>query len=370
MKTQKSVFISAGEISGDFYAGEIIKRLKEKFDLEVFALGGEYAVQAGAHLIYDTTAIATFGFLELLTTFHQWKRVWNKTKKILKYSPPSVVILIDNPGFNLRIVRLCHQIGIPIIYFIPPQVWVWRRRRATLLSRYVDWILTIFPWEDHYFKGGQAQVKWVGHPIASKVPYFKFFSSNKAAKKIVFLPGSRKKEIDEYLKVIKKVIAHFVNQHRDYEFFIVLACESYKENVEKQLLGLPIHLKKREDLYQVLEGSSLSVSCSGTITLEVALMGIPQIIVYRISNFTYFLARLLLKKRFIGLPNILLNREVCPELIQNDFNSDNLIQTIEKMINDNWRESSAQRNAQNIRKILTYGDTYSQVVGVIENYLR
>lgn len=370
MKPKKSVFISTGEISGDLYASEIIKRLKEKGDLEVFALGGECAVQAGANLIYDTTAIATFGFLELLTTFHQWKRVWNITKKILKCNPPSVVILIDNPGFNLRIVRLCHQIGIPIIYFIPPQVWVWRRRRAMLLSRCVDWILTIFPWEEHYFKGGQAQVKWVGHPVALKVPYFKSFSSIKAAKKIVFLPGSRKKEINEYLKVIKKVIVRFLNQHPDYDLFMVLASERYKENVKKQLLGLPIHIKKREDLYQVLQGSSLSISCSGTITLEVALMGIPQIIVYRISNFTYFLARLLLKKRFIGLPNILLNREAYPELIQNNFNSDNLLQTIETMINENWRESSAQKNAQEIRKILTYGDTYSQVVGVIENYLR
>lgn len=370
MKTKKSVFISTGEISGDFYAGEIIKRLKEGYNLEVLALGGECVVQAGANLIYDTTAIATFGFLELLTTLFQWKIVWNKTAKILKYNPPSVVILIDNPGFNLRVVRLCHQMGIPIIYFVPPQVWVWNRRRAILLSRYADWILTIFPWENNYYKGSQAQVKWVGHPVAAKVPRFKSFSSNKTTKKIVFLPGSRRKEIDEYLKVLKKVLAGFMNQHPNYEFYMVLASKSYKKNVEMQLSGLPINVREREDLYQVLQGSSLSVSCSGTITLEVAMMGIPQVIVYRLSKLTYFLARLFLKKRFIGLPNILLNREVCPELIQDDFNSDNLLQIMEEMINDSWRESSAQRNAQEIRETLTYGDTYSQVVEVIENYLR
>lgn len=370
MKPKKSIFISTGEISGDFYAGEIIKRLKERYDLKVLALGGECVVQAGANLIYDTTAIATFGFFELLTTLRQWKIVWNKTAKILKCSLPSVAILIDNPGFNLRMVRLCHQIGIPIIYFIPPQVWVWNRRRAALLSRYADWILTIFPWEDNYFKSGQAQVKWVGHPVASKIPHSNTFNSNITTKKIVFLPGSRRKEIDEYLKILKKVLADFMNQHPDYDFFLVLASERYKNIFEKQLSGLPINLKKREDLYQVLSGSSLSVSCSGTITLEVAMMGIPQIIVYRLSNLTYFLARLFLKKRFIGLPNILLNREACPELIQNDFNSKNLLQAMEKIINDSLIESFAQRNAQEIRKTLTHGDTYSQVVEVIENYLR
>jgi len=150
---------------------------------------------------------------------------------------------------------------------------------------------------------------------------------------------------------------------------MVLASERYKNNVEKQLSGLPITLKKREDLYQVLPGSSLSISCSGTITLEVALMGIPQIIVYRLSNITYLLARLFLKKRFIGLPNILLEREVCPELVQNDFNSENLLQTMEKMINDSLGKSSMQKYAKEIRKILAQNDTYSQVVEVIENYL-
>ena len=124
--------------------------------------------------------------------------------------------------------------------------------------------------------------------MASKIPYFNTFNSNITTKKIVFLPGSRRKEIDEYLKILKKVLADFMNQHPDYDFFLVLASERYKNIFEKQLSGLPINLKKREDLYQVLSGSSLSVSCSGTITLEVAMMGIPQIIVYRLSNLTYF----------------------------------------------------------------------------------
>lgn len=368
-ETKKSIFISTGEISGDFYAGEIIKHIKEKNDVEVFALGGESVVQAGATLVSDTTAIATFGFWELLHTLRQWKEVWKKTVKVLRSCHPKVAILIDNPGFNLRVVRLCRQIGIPVVYFIPPQVWVWNQRRASILSRNVDWILTIFPWEENYFKGKLAKVKWVGHPVLSKISNFNPPEVNKTAKKIVLLPGSRGKEIEDFLEIFKKAFISFIDRHPDFEYVMVLASERYKNNVEKQLSGLPITLKKREDLYQVLPGSSLSISCSGTITLEVALMGIPQIIVYRLSNITYLLARLFLKKRFIGLPNILLEREVCPELVQNDFNSENLLQTMEKMINDSLGKSSMQKYAKEIRKILAQNDTYSQVVEVIENYL-
>ena len=367
---KKSIFISTGEISGDFYAGEIIKHLQRRNDLEVFALGGENAVQAGAHLVYDTTAIATVGFWELLSTLKQWKEAWNQSLSIIQNLRPAVVVLIDNPGFNLRLARACYRMDIPVISFIPPQVWIWNRRRADTLSRYADWILTIFPWERKYFDGGTAQVKWVGHPVLSKIPDPSGFENGVVTRRIVLLPGSRKREIYEFLQVMKKVLVQFGENHPNFSYSLVSASDRFTPLMEEQLSGLPIVIEKRENLYRVLRGSSLCISCSGTITLEVALTGIPQIIVYRLSKLTYFLARLLLKKRFIGLPNILIGEEICPELIQNDFNSDNVLQTMEKILTDTQMVQTMQTVSWDIRKTLTQGETYTQVIEVIENYLR
>jgi len=366
---KKSIFISTGEISGDFYAGEIIKHLQKRRNLEVFVLGGENAARTGANLIYDTTTIATVGIWEIFSTFRQWKRVWDRSVDLIRTIRPAVVMIIDNPGFNLRLARFCHRFDIPVISFIPPQVWVWNRRRATFLSHYADWILTIFPWEEHYFQGGKAKVKWVGHPVLSKIPDLSFFDTGEENHRIVLLPGSRKREIDEFLKVISRVLVIFREHHPQFTYTLVLASEKYLDLVENQLAGIPVIIEKRENLYQALQGSSLSISCSGTITLEVALAGIPQIIVYRLSPFTYLLARLFLRKRYVGLPNIIMEQQVCPELIQNDFHPAKIIKEMENLFVNSQKSKQMQQVAWQIREKLFQGDAYSQIIEVIENYL-
>ncbi|MEI6157427.1 MAG: hypothetical protein WCP87_03580, partial [Atribacterota bacterium] len=192
---EKSVFISSGEISGDFYAGEFIEHLRDHAHLRIFALGGEKCIQKKATLLYDTTSIATVGLWEVLATLRQWRTVWQLSTRCILDHRPSVVIAIDNPGFNLRLIRFCRKQGIPVIYFIPPQVWVWKKKRARILAKEVDWILTIFSWEGDYFSRWGGRVKWVGHPILSRFATGGFFTNTSPRNVIVHLPGSLLQEI-------------------------------------------------------------------------------------------------------------------------------------------------------------------------------
>lgn len=362
------LFVSIGDASGDYYGGEIIYLLRQRNkEIEVLALGGERSEKAGAQLIYPTVSLSTVGLWEALFTIREWKKVWQLSQEVIEKECPDAVLLLDNPGFNLRLASFCQERKIPVIYFVPPQVWAWGRNRASFLSKCADWILTIFPWEVDYFQGGKAKVRWVGHPATHLIPPTQF-SPLEEKEKIVLLPGSRKREIVNYLAVIKEFIP-LLGKDREIEFTMVAASEEAQKFLEREMIGFPVTIKNREELLSVLSGSSLAISSSGTVTLEVALTGIPQIIVYRVALLTFLVARLAMGKTFIGLPNIVMGKEVSPELIGNNFSSFRLLEEVEEILNDPESRQKAFESSLKIREKLDRGNPFEEIAQVVEKYL-
>ncbi|MBP9015981.1 MAG: lipid-A-disaccharide synthase [Candidatus Atribacteria bacterium] len=361
------VFVSVGDVSGDYYGGAIIDLLRqESQEIEILALGGERSEKAGAQLVYSTVSLSTVGLWEALFTFREWKKVWALSQEVIEKERPDVVLLLDNPGFNLRLASLCREHKIPVIYFVPPQVWAWGRKRASFLAQYADWILTIFPWEVDYFRGGRAKVKWVGHPATYLIPQISY--SSKRNKNIVLLPGSRKREIVNYLTVVKKFIPLLLSKEI-VEFTAIAASKEAQELLVKEMAGFPVTIKERKELLSILPGSALAISSSGTVTLEVALAGIPQIIVYKVALLTFLVARLVMGKPFIGLPNIVMGEEISPELIGKDFSTSRLLKEVEKILNNPQTQEKALENSLKIRKKLNRGNPFEEVVQVVKEYL-
>ena len=370
--SRKVVFVSTGETSGDRYASLVIKVLRKICPgLSVVALGGEELQASGAVLLGNTQHIATVGLWEAVHSLSKWWSLFRRATRYLVSEPPHCVLLVDNPGFNMRLARFCYERKVPVIYFVPPQVWVWGRSRAKKLSRWANAICTIFPWEENYFDSQKAL--WVGHPVAWFVEQFereKACPADPNKKTVLLLPGSRVREIETYLERVLPAVHLLSEKYPFLNWKLVVASSGVRDLICEKLRNLPINLVKHEELYDVARKAFLSISCSGTVTLEMALLGIPQVIVYKVSGLTYWLARLLVKKGWVGLPNILAQEEVCPELIQDDFRPDRLVQEVERFLGESRRHKEAALLwSKKLKTRLYRGNPFENVAWVVKRYL-
>ncbi|HSV32136.1 MAG TPA: lipid-A-disaccharide synthase [Atribacteraceae bacterium] len=363
-----TLLISVGELSGDVYASKIIKEIHRRHpQWRIAVLGGNLSRKAGAELLADTVSLATFGLWELLATLRRWKGVWDASRRWIMENQPNLVIIIDNPGFNLRLGRFCYQRGVPVICFVPPQVWAWGAKRARTLAQVTERILTLFPWEGAHFTRWEGRAEWVGHPLTRLVPELAYFTDPSHREKIVFLPGSRRRELLAFLRVLAPLLPALAKRWKGMEMAMVLSNPDFREIITRILPAHPLTLYEHGSRYEALRGARLCMTTCGTVTLEVAFAGIPQIIVYRVSALTYRIGRLLLKQRFFGLPNIIMGREVAPELIQHTFTVQNALRAMEGILEDrDQRQQEAWRLATELRETLSFGDPFDNVVRVIE----
>lgn len=352
--------------------GEMVRLLRKRFpDVDIFALGGEESVDAGAQLLYPTSSLSTVGFLEVIGSLPHWKKVWNISCEFIRTHLPRVVVLVDNPGFNFRLARFCQEHGIPVVYFAPPQVWAWGKKRGAQLAQLADWIFPLFPWEVPYFSSGKARVRWVGHPLLELLRKETVDTREVSHETpwVVFLPGSRKGEVWRYLTVIREYLEKDSSLRSSYRLVAVAASRELQELLAEELHKFPVALAMKDELPRILRHASLAVACAGTVTLEVALAGVPQIIVYRLSPFTFWVVRMMVQGSFIGLPNIVLGERIYPELIQNDFSWRNLQREVEKMLQDTQIREKALVWAKQLWERLDQGNPFAQVVDVLGAYL-
>jgi lipid-A-disaccharide synthase len=367
-----TVFVSTGEVSGDRYASLVVESLRSMCPgLSVVALGGETLQTAGTLLLGDTQRMATVGVWEAVRSLRGWWSLFRRTTRYLLSARPHCVLLVDNPGFNLRLARFCYEQGLPVVYFVPPQVWVWGRSRAKKLSRWASSICTIFPWEEAYFD--PQKTLWVGHPVAWFIEQFEKKHKEKEQgdkKTVLLLPGSRRGEVEAYLERVLPALQVLTKKYPYLVWKLVTASSEIQSVVDEKLHHLPVTLVAHQELYHTAREALFSISCSGTVTLEMALLGVPQIIVYRVSGLTYRLAKLLVKSSWVGLPNILAREEICPELIQDDFGPERLIQEVEKFLNEGKkREEQAKLWSRKLREQLCRGNPFENVAQVVKRYL-
>jgi len=339
----KKIFIVAGDPSGDLHGANLVNALKEiSSQIEIYGLGGERMERAGVRLLDNLTELAIVGFSEAINSIVAIRQIYRKTEEFLRKEKPDKIVLIDYPGFNLRVASLAKRLKIPLIYYIGPQIWAWRRGRIKDIAELVNKMLVIFPFEEETYRKAGVDVSFVGHPLLDTIQPTK--SKEEVCTKygldcdmpiIGLMPGSRKQEIERLLPVMLEA-SRRIAENRKVQFVLPLAGNipmSYiKERItefemnrlsrkkiskskKEEKLPLPILVVRDED-YNIRKTLTLALVASGTATLENACLGIPMIIVYKVSLFSYLLARLLIRIPTIGLANIVAGKKVVPEFIQ------------------------------------------------------
>ena len=341
MVNNTDIFIVSGEKSGDIHGSHIIENLlKINSSLKISCWGGDHMKNAGGNIIENYSSYSIMGFIEVLYKLPIIFRKLKKCKQDILELNPRLILLIDFPGFNLKVAKFAKENGFKVHYYIPPKVWAWNSRRISILKKYVDKIYSILPFEKKYFLKHSLNIEYVGNPLIKKIKDFLKKKSYSSATKVVsLLPGSRiselKKSIPEF-KILSRKLP-------EYSFNICGLKELPKDiyNDINKLENVNIFY---DNTYNVIYNSKFSVVMSGTASLEVALLGIPQVVVFKASTISYLIAKLLIKVNFISLVNLVLSKSCIKELIQNKFNSKAIINELKKIENNNSYKNNMLNN--------------------------
>jgi lipid-A-disaccharide synthase len=338
----KRVLLVAGEASGDLHGAHLVRALCDRDPaLEISAVGGEALKNAGARIVFDVDRIAGMGLTELAGHLTSIWRAYALVKKILREQRPNLLILIDFPDFNMRVARVAKRLRVPVLYFISPQVWAWRKRRIEQIARSVDRVAVVFPFEAPLYEKAGVKVDFVGHPLLdvahatrSREETLGRLGLDPSKRTIALLPGSRRREVAYHLPVMLEA-AEILSRETALQFILVRASTVGRDSLEPALSRASVGISLSDgDAYNVLHASDLAWTASGTATLETALMLCPMIIVYRVTRLTYALARLLVRVDFIGMANIIAGEKVVPELIQGDLTAERIAAESRTILND------------------------------------
>ncbi len=322
------VMISAGEASGDIHAGAVAAALKQiDSSIEVFGMGGECLRAAGGEVVFDIKDHSVMGFVEVVKKLPDILRLKRDFVQLMRERKPDVFMTIDYPDFNMRVAKIAHEMGIPVLSFIPPSAWVWRKGRAKKVAGFADKVACIFPFEYEVYKEAGANAEFVGHPLVDIVKpsmtraEAEVWAGKDSSKKLVLLmPGSRLMEIEKTLPTLLEAGKLLQKQRPDVQFVLPRAGTIPLELLESKIKasGLEVRITEGHN-YDLFSIADLALATSGTVTLEAALCGLGSVIVYRAAALTFFIAKLFVKIPHIGLPNIVAGRQVMPELLQDDF---------------------------------------------------
>lgn len=350
-KNKKTIFFSAGEVSGDYQGSLVLKELSKNKELFCYGIGGKKMQAEGFHLIFDVTTLNTIGLIEGLRYYFKIRQqVYKKIIAFLDENPPDVAVLIDNQGFNIPLAKKLRKHNTTVLYYFPPPVSIWHENLTKKLKNIIDGF--IVPFYDDYllYKENGCTAFFSGHPLLDTVKRTKPISDVRqelklqpGQKLIGLLPGSRQQEIYKFLPVMLDA-ARRLSKEIDIQYLLPVAGDYYLSFIKQCISDYPdLPITLLEELnYDKLGACDLHIMSSGTATLESALLGVPMIILYKIHPITFFIAKQLVQTEHVGLPNILHKTEVAPELLQKDMNSENIYEQALSYLKDNykWKQTS------------------------------
>ena len=347
-------YIIAGEASGDLHASNLVVEIKKKDKKAEFrGCGGDLMKAQGVDLLKHYRTMAYMGFVEVAVNLRKVLGNISKCKQDIIEYQPDVVILVDYPGFNLRIAEFAHEKGFKVLYYISPQVWAWKRRRVKKIKKSVDKMIVIFPFEEAFYKEYGVDVTYVGNPLLDELSKSGtpnrsiFLRRNSLGEKreiIALLPGSRTQEVKRILPVMLKVVPHFP----DYQF-VIGGVSSLDKSLYKKIIGNSDVFLIENQTYELLQNSSAAVVTSGTVTLETALFTVPEVVCYKATGFSYRLAKWMIKVRFISLVNLVMDKEVVKELIQGDLTEKNIVTELDRLLHDGKRQRQILEDYDELR---------------------
>jgi lipid-A-disaccharide synthase len=362
----------AGEASGDMYGAEVACGLFRKFPgCQIYGLGGQRMREAGVQLEGDIHKTAVIGPFEVLSSLGVLYRVFRRLAERVEAEPPTAAILIDFPDFNLRLAKRVKEAGVPVIYYVGPQVWAWREGRIKQIARFVNKMLVIFPFEEDMYRKAGVDVEFVGHPLVdavratkSKEEFCATYNLHPRQPIVALLPGSRRKEIRYILPPLCEAASLIRQKKPDSQFVLPMAAGIDRRLLEGIIQSRPVTIVTN-DTYNAIRYARAAVVASGTATLETSLLGTPEVIVYRISQASWLVGRLLLKVRFYGIVNIILGEEVVPELFQDRMTPEAVSQTVLRLMDDVWVQSGIRAKYELLRRQLGSGNVGDRVAAAI-----
>lgn len=321
---KKKIYVIAGEASGDLHGANLIRHLRTRspVELEIYGVGGDKIRETGALRFFDLAHFHVTGITAAIKKLPEYKKASSVIFSDILQVRPDLVVLIDNPGFNLHLAKKIHGLGIPIVYFIAPQVWAWAPKRVKLIKKYVKKVLVVFQFEKKFFEDRQVPAVWVGHPLKDLVePQGIPEDPNKDRKRtgriVSLLPGSRKGELKMLLPIFLEAAKRIRSVLPGTAFVVIkaptLPHQVYEDRLKK--LNFPVQIVEKY-AYDTIRESDLAIVCSGTATLECALLGTPMIVSNRGSLLTYLIAKTVIRVDYLGLPNLILGEKKFPEFLQ------------------------------------------------------
>jgi lipid-A-disaccharide synthase len=368
------ILISAGEASGEMYAAQLARALQEKTGAHLFGLGGPHMREAGVEVIADSSQVAVVGISEVLGRLPAALRILKQLEQEAAKRKPKLAILVDFPDFNLRLGRKLKAQGISIVYFISPQVWAWRPRRVEVIKELVKRILVIFPFEEKIYRQARVPVDFVGHPLVDMVrpsltrsQFAARYGLETRTFIVALLPGSRKGEIahnlPRMLKACRRLAADLGPQ------FVLAAAPGLGKFLERYMReDLPVRIVEGVT-YDALAAADCSIVSSGTATVEAALLGAPMVVVYRLSWLTARIARRLVQTSFYSMVNLIMNKKVVPELIQEGFKPETLEAEVRRLLNYAPAREQMKRDLKEVRARLGPGGAIERAAEIIARML-
>ena len=359
----KNIFILAGEHSADLHTSEFIKIMKKSEpETKFWGIGGPKMQNLGFESILPFEKFSVIGFAEVVKHLVFFYKVIKKIKNELRKRKPDLAILVDYPGLNIKIAKIAKQLKIPVLYYISPQIWAWKKNRIHKIKQYTDKIAVIFPFEKKIYEKIGADVEFVGHPVSEEVK-FQFtkkefaqkYQLDEKKKWLAFLPGSRNIEIKRILPEMVETIKKLQKQN-NFEFLLSRADTVSKEYFSKMIGPIKSDIHIVEKIYDLIKHSNLVICKSGTSALETGFIGTPMIVVYKTSFLSYLIAKFLIKIEMISMPNIISGKKIVPELIQKNANQNQITQKINLILDDERiyqkmkKELSFLRNKLGVKK--------------------
>jgi lipid-A-disaccharide synthase len=333
----KNILLITGETSGDLHGGKLIQALLKKDpELKIYAIGGNAIRSAGGELIFDIQSLGVVGLFEVITHLHVIRKAFHAVLETMKTKSIHQVVLVDYPDFNLRIAKEAKRSGIPVTYYISPQIWAWRGGRIHLIRRLIDQMLVILPFEEKIYREANIPVEFVGHPLLEEIQpsypkesLIQKFCLNPSLPIFGICPGSRKSELNRLLPTMLEASRIIKREVPSAQFILPIAPTFSMKEIEQRLGESFSHIKAIQgEASEVMAVCDILMVASGTATLQAAIIGVPMAIVYKVAPLTYWIGKRLLKIKMIGLVNIIAGENFIPELIQEDASPEKIAGTI------------------------------------------
>lgn len=368
--TPRKVVIIAGEASGDAHGAKVAQELKAREpEIELYGMGSEHMHAAGVKLAVDCKDMAVIGVTAVIGKLPVYYRALNDAKKMLRLLKPNLLILIDFPDFNMLLARYAKKLGIPVLYYVSPQIWAWRQGRVKKIVKYVSHMAVILPFEEQFYRKYNMPVTYVGHPLLDRA----FPSIEETLAKTMpqnpvvgILPGSRNGEIRRLLDVMLKSAAEIHKQKPGVKFLLSKA-PSVNNDLFDEIVAQNngVEFEVVPSILEIFMRADLLIAASGTVTLEAGLHGLPMCIIYKVSLLNYCLGRLLLKIKNIGLVNLVAGEAVMPELIQDDANPEKIAAEVVDIIDNGERYLWMKNMLAKVKRTLGQGGGAAQKVAAI-----